>query len=67
VSDDAIREAVRFLLMRAKLLVEPTGAVPVAALLEAQVPLPRGSRVGVILSGGNVDGATLAEILAARR
>jgi hypothetical protein len=36
-------------------------------LLEAQVPLPRGSRVGVILSGGNVDGATLAEILAARR
>ncbi len=36
VSDDAIKEAVRFLLLRCKVLVEPTGAVPVAALLAAR-------------------------------
>jgi threonine dehydratase len=65
VSDDAIREAVRFLLMRAKLLVEPTGAVPVAALLAGVLPLPRGARVGVVLSGGNVDPQTIAEIVTA--
>src|SRR5262245_47857323 len=63
VSDDAIREAVRFLLLRCKLLVEPTGAVAVAALLSGTLPLPRGARVGVILSGGNVDPESLAQIL----
>ena len=63
VSDDAIREAVRFLLLRCKLLVEPTGAVSVAALSSGALPLPRGARVGVILSGGNVDPESLAQIL----
>jgi len=63
VSDQEIEEAVRFLLLRAKLLVEPTGAVPAAALLAGKLPLPRGSRVGVVLSGGNIDPALLAEIL----
>ena len=63
VSDEAIKEAVRFLLLRAKVLVEPTGAVPAAALLAGAVPLPKGSRVGVVLSGGNVDAQTLADIL----
>ena len=63
VSDDAIEEAVRFLLLRCKLLVEPTGAVPAAALLSGTLPLPRGARVGVIISGGNVDPPTLADIL----
>jgi threonine dehydratase len=63
VSEEEIKEAVRFLLLRSKLLVEPTGAVPVAALLAGKLPLPKGTRVGLVLSGGNVDPHTLAEIL----
>jgi threonine dehydratase len=63
VSDERIKEAVRFLLLRLKLLVEPTGAVPVAALLAGALPLPKGARVGVVLSGGNIDPKTLAQIL----
>jgi threonine dehydratase len=63
VSDEEIARAVRFLLLRAKLLVEPTGAVPVAALLARKVPVPAGARVGVVLSGGNVDPATLVDLL----
>lgn len=65
VSDKEIVEAVRFLLLRGKLLVEPTGAVSAAALLAGKLPMPKGSRVGVVLSGGNVDPALLAEILTA--
>ena len=63
VSDKEIEEAVRFLLLRAKILVEPTGAVPAAALLAGRLPMPKGSRVGVVLSGGNIDPALLAQIL----
>jgi threonine dehydratase len=66
VSDREIVEAVRFLLLRGKLLVEPTGAVSAAALLAGKLPMPRGSRIGVVLSGGNVDPALLAEILTAK-
>ncbi len=64
VSDDEIRTAMRFLLSRMKLLVEPTGAVGVAALLAGKVPV-RGARVGVVISGGNVDFPVLAEAFAA--
>lgn len=64
VTEDAIREAVRFLFCRMKLVVEPSGALGVAALLGGAVR-PTG-RVGVILSGGNIDGATLASILESR-
>lgn len=60
VSEDAIRDAVRFLFYRLKLVVEPSGALGVAALLEGKVNT-RG-RIGVILSGGNIDWATMAEI-----
>lgn len=63
VSDAEIVEAVRFLLFRAKLLVEPTGAVAAAALLSRKFPLPQGSRVGVILTGGNVDPELLGTII----
>ena len=66
VSDAEIVEAVRFLLFRAKLLVEPTGAVPAAALLAGKLKLDRGASVGVILSGGNVDPALLAEVIRVR-
>lgn len=54
VSDDAIMRASRLLLERLKVLVEPSAAVTVAALLENQVSAA-GQRVGIILSGGNVD------------
>jgi len=54
VSDDEIRAAVKFLLLQLKILVEPSGAVPAAALLAGKLPAEIGS-VGVVLSGGNVD------------
>ncbi|HWM80145.1 MAG TPA: threonine/serine dehydratase, partial [Methylomirabilota bacterium] len=63
VSDREIEHAVRFLLLRAKILVEPTWAVPAAALLAGKLPMPKNLRVGVVLSGGNIDSALLAEIL----
>jgi threonine dehydratase len=65
VSDAEIRAAVWFLLERTKLLVEPTGAVGVAALLGGRIPAARGRRVGVVLSGGNLDRDGLARLLAA--
>jgi threonine dehydratase len=54
VSDDEIRAAVKFLLLQLKILVEPSGAVPAAALLAGKFP-PEVQSVGVVLSGGNVD------------
>ncbi|MBM3832985.1 MAG: threo-3-hydroxy-L-aspartate ammonia-lyase [Verrucomicrobia bacterium] len=62
VSEPAIAEAVRFLFYRMKLVVEPSGALGLAALL-SRVVAPSG-RAGVILSGGNVDGPTMTAILA---
>jgi threonine dehydratase len=54
VSDGAIVDAMRFLWERMKLVVEPTGALAMAALLEGLIPA-RGQHIGVIVSGGNVD------------
>jgi threo-3-hydroxy-L-aspartate ammonia-lyase len=62
VTDDEVKEAMRFLLLRMKLLVEPTGAVPFALLLSGRLDV-RGQRVGIILSGGNADPALVAEVL----
>ena len=62
IPDDALLRAMRLLWERLKLVVEPTGALGVAALLERRVPA--GGRVGVILSGGNVDLAAAARWLA---
>ncbi|RPF38643.1 threo-3-hydroxy-L-aspartate ammonia-lyase [Streptomyces sp. TLI_185] len=54
VSDDEIREAMRFAFERLKIVVEPSGATPLAALLTGRMgSLPR--RIGVVVSGGNVD------------
>ena len=61
VSENAIINAVKFLFYRMKLVVEPSGALGVAALLGRSVK-PEG-RVGIILSGGNIDGATMKKIL----
>lgn len=63
VTDAEIAEAVRFMLIRMKLLVEPSGAAGVAALMAGKVPV-RGKKVGVVLSGGNVDPIVLARMLA---
>src|SRR5438094_9096852 len=63
VSDDEVRAAVRFLALRARIVVEPTGAVPAAAVLGRHLPLERGARVGVVLSGGNIEPSMLIEIL----
>ena len=63
VTEDEVKDALRFMLLRLKLLVEPTGAVPVGLVLSGRLDL-RGQRVGVILSGGNADPALLAEIVA---
>jgi threonine dehydratase len=62
VSEAAIIKAVKFLFYRMKLVVEPSGALGVAALLSGTVR-PQG-RVGVIISGGNIDGDTMRKILA---
>ena len=63
VTDADVIEAVRFMLLRMKLLAEPTGAVPVAALMAHKVSGVEGKRVGVIVSGGNADPALLLRIL----
>jgi threonine dehydratase len=59
VSDEEIRATVKFLLMRMKILVEPSGAVGAAAALFAKLPADLG-RVGIVVSGGNVDFELLA-------
>jgi len=60
VSDAEIVDAMTFLFDRLKLVVEPSGAVGVAALLAGRVP---GGRVGIVLSGGNVGAARFAELV----
>jgi threonine dehydratase len=59
VSDDQLVGTMRFFAERMKLVVEPTGCLAAAALLEGVVPA-RGQRVGVVVSGGNVDLARYA-------
>jgi len=54
VSEDAIKRAARLLVERLHVLVEPSAAVSVAALLEGRLRAP-GKRIGIILTGGNVD------------
>ncbi|MFP4323432.1 MAG: threo-3-hydroxy-L-aspartate ammonia-lyase [Anaerolineales bacterium] len=61
VSEDAIYDAVRFFFYRMKLVVEPSGALGLAALLGGTVQ--PGARVGVIISGGNIDAQTFGHIL----
>jgi threo-3-hydroxy-L-aspartate ammonia-lyase len=63
VTDDEAAEAVRFLLLRMKLLVESSGAAPIAALIADKIPNARGKKIGVVLSGGNIDAEKLAGML----
>jgi threonine dehydratase len=61
VSEQAIIEAVQFLFYRMKLVVEPSGALGLAALLSRAV-IPEG-RVGILISGGNIDSETINTVL----
>ena len=63
VSEQAIMEAVSFLFYRMKLVVEPSGALGLAALLSGEIQAK--GRIGVILSGGNIDADTMNTILKA--
>jgi threonine dehydratase len=63
VSDLELRRAMAFLFSRMKLVVEPGGSAAAAALLAGRVPGVSGRRVGVVLSGGNVDPARFAELV----
>ncbi|WP_340682427.1 pyridoxal-phosphate dependent enzyme [Amycolatopsis coloradensis] len=63
VTDDQVRDAMRFAFERLKLVIEPSGATGLAALLSGQVPAS--GRVGVIVSGGNVSPERFAELIAA--
>ena len=63
VDDSALLRAMFYLWERLKLLVEPTGALGAAAVLENKLPTPD-ARVGVILSGGNVELSRVPEWLA---
>ena len=64
VDDDALLKSMFFLWERMKIVVEPTGALAACALLERKVEA-KGLRVGVVISGGNVDLAWAAKRLAA--
>ncbi|MDO5740609.1 MAG: threo-3-hydroxy-L-aspartate ammonia-lyase [Ornithinimicrobium sp.] len=62
-TDDQLVDAMRVIASTLKQVVEPTGALGLAALLSGAVPVEPGQRVGVVLSGGNVDLARFAELV----
>lgn len=62
VEDGEIVAAMRWLFERMKLVVEPSGAVGVAALLHGRLALPR-KRIGVVISGGNIDATRFAALV----
>ena len=65
VSEDEIKEGMRFLAERAKLVAEPAGAAATGALLAGKIKVRSGERVVSIVSGGNVDRAKFAEFITA--
>ena len=63
VTDDQVRDAMRFAFKHLKLVVEPGGCVALAAALYALPDEMKGGRIGLVLSGGNVDGRVYKEII----
>jgi threonine dehydratase len=63
VCEDEIASAILFLLEKQKLLVEGAGSVGVAGLLHNKIKLPKGSKIGIVLSGGNIDVTMLSLII----
>jgi len=61
VSEDLIKEAVRLLFYHLKQVVEPSGALGLAALISGKIKLA--PQIGIVLSGGNIDGTTMTSIL----
>ena len=64
VSDAQLVEAMRFAFERLKLVLEPSGAAGLAAVLAGAISVA-GFRVGVVLSGGNVDTGRFSALLGA--
>jgi threonine dehydratase len=64
VSDEQLKATMRFFAERMKMVVEPTGCLAAAAALHGVVPLA-GKKVGILISGGNVDLARFAQLVAA--
>ncbi len=63
VREDEIANAILFLLEKQKILVEGAGAVGVAALMHNKLKLPKNSKVGIVVSGGNIDVTMLSLII----
>ncbi|QHE90880.1 threo-3-hydroxy-L-aspartate ammonia-lyase [Pandoraea fibrosis] len=61
VTDDELVQTMKFLASRMKIVVEPTGCLAAAAVLQGKVEV-RGKRVGILLSGGNVDMERFAKL-----
>jgi threonine dehydratase len=66
VTEDEIRDGMRFLYTRAKLACEPAAAVPIAALLAGKISLESDETVVAVVSGGNVAAESAVAILAGR-
>jgi threonine dehydratase len=66
VTDEEAKAAVRYAFEELKLVVEPGGAVSLAAILSAKLPF-QGKTVAAVLSGGNIDPSLFAEIIQERR
>ena len=62
VTEENLKEAVRFAFYRMKMVIEPSGALGLAGVLSGAVDA-RGKKVGVIISGGNIDAKTMTMIL----
>ena len=62
VTEPQIQDALRLIVERLKIVIEPSSAVPLAALMSGSIR-PPGERIGIILSGGNIDIDTLANII----
>ncbi len=62
VSDDEIREAMRFAATHMKIIIEPAGATVIAAAMCRRIP-KKCAKVGLIVSGGNIDLETFAELV----
>ncbi len=65
VTDDEIAAAMKLAWSRLKVVVEPSGASSLAAIIAGKVPVPQGARVVCVFSGGNVDFKKVAALLAA--
>lgn len=63
VEEDQIAAAMLLLLERKKVLAEGAGIVPLAAVLNAAFPIPKGSKVVLVISGGNVDSPLVGRII----